>query len=362
VSDYRLPVEVEPPSEQRWDRIGREMFAKLDASAPPAAAPERMRGGWGRYALAGSVAALAVAAAVVVVVRSTHEESDTRSRLETADGVSRFTIGESFLVVAPRSLVMVGGDDEHGVDVSLDRGAITCVVAPRHGRPPFLVDAGDVRVRVVGTKFSVARNDAGVSVDVDHGVVEIVAKGTVVTLHDGERWPAVAEVPAGNAVPAGNEVPGGNVPAAPSPTESASSSASLPIAEPPTSVARPRGELTRPSSGLIVTEPPADWSAPARSSAVVPPQAAAAPAPTMQSRFEEATKMERTRPADAMAIYREVAASGSAWAPTALFALARLEAEQSRGADAKRHLNEYLTRYPRGVNADDARALLQRMQ
>jgi hypothetical protein len=286
---------------------------------------------------------MTAAAAAVIVVRSVHGVSDTRSRLETAEGASRFTIGESFLVVAPRSLVMVGGDDEHGVDVSLDRGAITCVVAPRHGRPPFLVDAGDVRVRVVGTKFNVARSDTGVSVDVDHGVVEVVAKGTVVTLHDGEHWPAsVADTP--TLVPA--------------PTESGSVAASLPHTEPSTQVARPRSDPPHPPS-VIVAEPPADWSTPAPSSAVIPQ---AAPPPTMQERFEGATKMERSRPDDAMAAYREVAASGSAWAPTALFALARLEADQGRAAEAKRHLNEYLAKYPRGVNADDARALLQRMQ
>ena len=44
------------------------------------------------------------------------------------------------------------------------------------------------------------------------------------------------------------------------------------------------------------------------------------------------------------------------------FALGRLEADRGRQGEATRWLEQYLARYPRGINADDARALLRRMQ
>ena len=42
--------------------------------------------------------------------------------------------------------------------------------------------------------------------------------------------------------------------------------------------------------------------------------------------------------------------------------LGRLEADRGRRPEATRLLEEYLVRYPRGINGDDARALLQRLQ
>jgi TolA-binding protein len=59
-------------------------------------------------------------------------------------------------------------------------------------------------------------------------------------------------------------------------------------------------------------------------------------------------------------LYATIEAEGGPWAPTALFARARLLAEQGRTAEARAALSRYLERYPRGPNADDARALLQR--
>ncbi|HEX3771545.1 MAG TPA: FecR domain-containing protein, partial [Polyangiaceae bacterium] len=200
----RLPVEVEPWNEGRWSRVERELFAKMDAGAePPADArvPEKRASVGRRVAIVGL--ALAAAAAAVFFLRPAGLlGAGDRLRVATSDSASEVTVGESSLVVAPRSLVMVSGDDEHGIDVVLDRGAVTCEVAPRRGRPPFVVDAGGVRVRVVGTRFTVARDGTATSVAVDHGVVEVSASGQVTVLHDGERWPS-AEADTGAGASAG---------------------------------------------------------------------------------------------------------------------------------------------------------------
>ena len=109
---------------------------------------------------------------------------------------------------------------------------------------------------------------------------------------------------------------------------------------------------TRPST--------ADVGAVTNSAPTTAPPAPAAPSP--QEAYESAARIEKTRPDDAAALYRGVIAGGTAWSSSALFALARLEADRGHRDSAQRLLSDYLTRYPRGLNADDARALLQRMQ
>jgi hypothetical protein len=106
--------------------------------------------------------------------------------------------------------------------------------------------------------------------------------------------------------------------------------------------------------------PSAQTGGPAATTA--PSVAAAPPQPSAQDQYESAARIEKTRPEEAAGLYRQVAAGGTVWAPSALFALGRLEADRGRAASARQILQDYLARYPRGLNADDARALLQRMQ
>lgn len=369
MSNERLPVEVDMPSDARWERIGREMFAKLDAMPP---APRPGDPGAQRFsprrAVGWVLVTAAAAAALIVVVRGVHpmlsalavQAGETRARLETGEGASQFTVGESSLLVAPRSLVLVAGDDDHGVDVVLDRGAVTCIVAPRRGRPAFIVDAGDVRVRVVGTRFTVVREPAGASVEVEHGVVEVVAHGVVVSLHDGQHWPD-GPAPAPIERQESRERP--EAPATALPTAPPGASASAPPAA-PTPGPKPVTASASPP-GKPGQQPPRETRSAMASAAVPDSEEAAptsAPVATLQEQFESATRIERVDPDEATSVYVRIAAGGSVWAPNALFALARLEADRGRREDAARHLNEYLTRYPRGINADDARALLRRTQ
>jgi hypothetical protein len=350
MSDPRLPVEVEPWSDGHWSRVERELFEQLDASAP---VREERRPRASRRVLAGGLAVAAAAVLVFAVRPAGFLRSSDRLRVATSDSASEVTVGESSLIVAPKSLVMVSGDDERGIDVVLDRGAVTCEVAPRKGRPPFVVDAGEVRVRVMGTRFTVARDASAIAVTVDHGVVEVSASGQVTVLHDGERWPGAgagvnvgpgAGSNAGPGANAGANVGAGVVPAGPVEPPGATTSH-------PKSAQGASAPATRPST--------ADVGAAANSAPTTPPVPAA---PSPQEAYESAARIEKTRPDDAAALYRGVIAGGTAWSSSALFALARLEADRGHRDGAQRLLNDYLTRYPRGLNADDARALLQRMQ
>jgi hypothetical protein len=344
-----MRVQVESLSDARWARIERDLFAKLDESgkAPATTDARRPSIAWAP-ALAAALVLLCAIARPWGAVRS-----DLRMRLATTDGASQFTVGESSLAVAAHSLLMVGGDDEHGIDVVLDRGAVTCEVAPRRGRPPFLLNAGEARLRVVGTRFTVAHIGSDTTVDVDHGTVEVSASGAVAVLHDGDHWPprpppmAAAAAAAGGV---GSRLAPVDVLPTPQPDPTPT-----PARTPPT---RKRGLASTQGEAVPVETPPADapaTSAPATSSAPPVP-------PTPQETFESAATLERAKPDQAATAYRDLAAGNTEWAANALFALARLQVDRGDRAEGIHLLKSYLARYPRGMNADDARELLRRAQ
>jgi hypothetical protein len=299
----KIEIEVEPLSSARWAKVEQGIFAELDrgpvAQAP---APRRTR----RHLVFGLGAIAAAAAVTFLVVKNTPHETRLASRIETGSAPSHVTLGTSTIDVAPHSAVVTSGSDRDGLLVVLEKGAVDCEVEPRAGRPPFVVLAGDVRVGVVGTRFTVRREPSGVSVSVTRGTVEVVHGGQVARIHGGESWPPPIEPP--------REEP-------------------------------PRGEPA-------ANEPPAPRH-----------HASAAPArpEADQKAFERASALEARDPDAAMGVYRRLGDTGGPWAAPALFAAGRLAADRGRHADAKALLGRYLARYPNGANAADARRLLERL-
>lgn len=304
--------DIEPLNDRQWSRIERDLFARVaqgaaDPVAPPASpeAPSRWR--------PAAVLVLAGAAAAIgggLALRSVTERAPGQevvawpSRITTDAAASHVNVGEATLDVGPQSTVTVRGDDARGVTVVLERGRVECEVPPRRGRPPFAVEAGDVVVRVVGTHFAVTRGASSVEVGVQRGVVQVTEGAQRVDVHAGETWPA----------------PPSEVLAAPSPASD------------------PTG--------------------------TVPSGAAAAPAssPSARDRYAAASRLEASRPDQAIAIYKELAAKGGPWGMNALFAGGRLEFDRGHREQARRLLDEYLSRYPSGPNANDARQLEQRLR
>jgi hypothetical protein len=336
--------EIEPLSEARWDRIKRSLFDKLDEEG--LAAPRAGKAAWQRR-IGGFVAAGAVAAALgALASRALWQPSAPPppslshvAHIATAESESHVSLGGASLDVGPRSELDVSGDDTRGVRVHLDRGRVACAVAPRHGRPPFVVEAGDVLVRVVGTRLAVSRGDDGVAVDVTSGVVEVEEHGEIHRVGAGERWPALPVAA----------------------TEAASPETRSPASAPPVEM--------RPASRAIAPAPAprAPASAPETTSEappIVPPFAAPVTSParrTPQERFESAAGLESTEPAAALAIYQDLARGDGPWAANALFAAGRLEADRGAQDDARGLLEQYLARFPHGANAADARDLLARL-
>jgi hypothetical protein len=329
--------EVEPLSEARWGRIKRSLFDKLDEEG--LAAPQA-RMSHGRWRVAGVVAAGALAAAFgALASRALWQPSapppPSPSHIATAASESHVSLGGASLDVGPRSELDVSGDDAHGVHVHLDRGRVACAVAPRQGRPPFVVEAGGVLVRVVGTHFAVSRGDEGVAVDVTSGVVEVEEHGEVHRVGAGERWPALP-VAAAEAVSTETRSP---LPSPPVETHAAPHLSAPPPAPPALASA-----LETTSAAPPVVRSSAPTTSPSRR------------AP--QERFESAAGLESTEPAAALAIYEDLAQGDGPWGANALFAAGRLEADRDAHDDARRLLQQYLARFPHGANAADARDLL----
>ena len=345
-------IEVEPLSDARWSKIESALFDKLEREEwtrePAVDTQPQKRRAWKTAA----VTMLAFAAALALVVGGwrlrgagtgaapSGATASNPSRIVTGMSDSHLALGESSLDVAPESALVVSGDDARGLLVVLDRGKVSCEVAPRRGRPPFLVQAGGVRVRVIGTRFTVTRGEGdSARVEVAHGVVEVTARGETIVLHDGESWP-----PSKTA-------------AAPSSSNTATAND---VAIPPRAVVKRSSPSKRPAASEPPLPSPLMTSYPDSPAPPAPP--ATAPSPTPQQRFEQAAKLESRDPSQAIAIYRQLSSGGGAWGMNALFAQGRLEADRGNVGEARRLLASYLSRYPRGPNAADARALLERLK
>ncbi len=279
-------------------------------------APEptpRWRLAAGMLVLAGALAAIAGGFAWRALLPDARGGA---TRVETAANGSRVEFGESTIDVGPTSAVRLAGDDAHGVVVTLDTGRVECDVTPRHGRPPFVVEAGGVEVRVIGTHFVVVRGaEDAVTVDVQRGQVEVTANGQPTLVSAGSHWPAAPETP-------------------PQPPPAGASAA--PVARAPSGHAAPVETHTAAPRAVSPLSP--------------------------REQYEAASRLEADQPAAAIGLYRELARQGGPWGANALFAAGRLETDRGSQDEARRLLREYLGRYPSGPNANDARQLLDRLR
>lgn len=374
----RLSPDVEPLSERRWASIEEKVLERIDAEplrpVHDRARPSRVR----RAGFAvGGVLAAAAAVALALWARPEPVRDEAllaSSRVVTAGDVVHTTAGDVSIRVAPRSSLLVLERSRDTWLVSIEHGEATFSVPPRRERAPFAVEAGLVRVEVVGTRFSVAR-EAGTStatVVVTEGTVRVVASGEETLVHAGERWPE-AEAARSELEPVEPSAPGGDEASAESAGASSADADELAALEP--SERRRRAGVRRSvtprearSGGEVVAAPvePAEplgasqtdgMAAPA---APVPPAVVEPAAPTLRERFAHAESLERAAPSTALAEYAALAREGGSWGANALFAQGRLELELGHRERARALLERYLAEHPSGLNAEDARALLER--
>jgi len=317
----REELPVEPLSEEQWDRVEEAVFAELDspsASLPPA----RTAGRESRWRLGAAVGlGLAVAAAAIVAWtvgdEATTAPNPSSSRIVTQGDATRVELGEVTLDVAPHTTVLTTGSDADGWLLTLQGGEVRASVPARAARPSFVVRAASVRVEVVGTVFSVSRDDGAVGVRVEEGAVTVTNEGQALRLREGESWRSAPEATARNVG---------------SPTE------------------------RLPPADAVEAAPTGDRESMEDSRGEPPPE-------QLGSRvlFQRAQRLEATAPERALRLYRQAARGSDGWAANALYAWGRLEIDLGHRDRGAATLRRYLERFPEGHNAADARELLARL-
>lgn len=222
------------------------------------------------------------------------------AHVTTSEAPEALRVGDSELTLARASELRVSGNERGGWFLALEQGKVECNVRPRAARPPFIVIAGETRVSVIGTRFSVTQGERGTQIAVDEGKVLVDYRGQMTELVPGETWTE-------EAAPA-------------RPVASAT-----PVAE------APRNKRSRALARV-------------------------------EKRFEQAARLETTKPRAALRIYRSLRRARGPWQADALYAEARFEHELGHAKRAKPLLQQYLKRYPAGEKAADARALLERLK
>lgn len=304
MTQFTNPPEMEELSELGWKRIEQSIFQseRLEASPPlPGNISSSSAGQRGRLWVAGGLTLAAVAVIALLVLPSLQAPTEEtvagsqRSRIETQSSPSEVYLGAAAIEVSPQSAIWIDRlvDD---ISVTVDEGGMRVRVESANEASPMQVHAGDVRIEVMSTDFSVYRQANRVDVEVLAGSLTLFARGKRITLEAGDVWPVPTT-------------------AAPKPT----------IKEP----------LQRSQA-----------------------QKKKDPASSPRSLFQQGTELEASAPEAALALYKQVARGTGAWAANALFAQGRLHHARGEQPLAKATLTRYLQRFPEGPNAADAKALL----
>lgn len=338
MTPFKKPPEIEELGELSWKRVENRVFTELslDRSLGASSTNSERTPASGRIRWAAGLGMACAAAALLLVFVSREaklaDRAPTRSRVVTAESASAVVVGDADIEVARESAIWIDSDGSK-VEITLDRGSVDCRVAPREGRPPFLVHAGNARVEVVGTDFSVSRAGDSARVRVREGVVKVIAAGDVHQVRAGEVWPREEVV---------MEMQGEVIPQKAEPRKRASKPREM------------RGART------TMRHRAESQSARERKDGAAQESSARETEPSAAELYARAAHLESSDPAAAIALYRRIAGGEGAWAANALFAHARLELERGRRRAAMDLLEGYLRRFPKGANAQDAKRLLER--
>jgi hypothetical protein len=365
----RLPAPRLP--ERSRARIERAVFAALDADEAAGSATRTTesrqapawrarRGLW----VAGAAGGLAVAAVTLLLV--TRAPAPSRAAEVIAmrvggTGTEHVRLTGATIDLDPGGAAVVTGADDRGYVVVLERGRAHFTVEPRSERAPFVVQAGPVRVEVVGTRFEVERVDDRATVIVAQGTVRVLTPEGAVAVPAGGRWPSDGAAAGATGADGGaadtddhqSPVDDGVIEIEPGDVkgEGADRSETAPAESSPRST-RPR----RLTPSKVIGAGPADRERPSTKDLG---RTGGAPADA-RARYEQAAALEARDPEQALREYRAVAAGTGPWAAHALFAAARLELDRGHVAAGRALLEAYAERFPQGPNRDDVRLLLER--
>jgi len=305
---------VDPMSDVAWARVERGLWSRIDSATSQTVVPKRSR-----LWLAVPLGALAAAAIVVVVITrgsatppAPVASAEEPTRVVAGDAPSSMSFGDVHVELDAHTAMVMQPDS-----ALVETGAAWFSVAPRGDRAPFVVLAGDTRVRVIGTRFRVARSGEHSEVTVDHGIVEVTFHGNVARVAAHQAWSSDQPTRVASTV-------------AEAETESESES-----------------EIEMPASAVKHAKPHH--------------AASAATTDNDAARYQQLARLEASQPDVAMKGYLELSQGSGRWAAVALYAAARLAADRNDGR-AQLLLEIYLRRFPAGANVADAERLLSRLK
>ncbi|MGE5184335.1 MAG: FecR domain-containing protein [Acidobacteriota bacterium] len=187
---------VENLSDVAWARVERGVFARLDGSGTVTGAiatretqpAPRRTWLWVAVPVAAAAACLLVLFATRPHGTAANSVADTEpARIVSGAAPSAVQFGDAHITLDSDSVVEMVRDGAQPTAL-LEQGAAWFSVAPRGDRPAFEVRAGDTIVKVVGTRFRVARQGERADVTVDHGTVEVRYRGRALRVTDGQSW------------------------------------------------------------------------------------------------------------------------------------------------------------------------------
>lgn len=352
------PPPVEPLSDAAWSRVERSVWSHLDAVGASRGEPTPVTSRRWWLAVPPLVAAAAAAVIVVGVRTSTIEVADEPSRVVSGSGPSSVSFGDSHIELEANSAVAMSHEAGHPVTL-LERGAAWFTVAPRLSRPEFIVRAGDAAVRVVGTRFRVARSEERIEVDVEHGVVDVQFRGRMAAIGAKQRWSSespgriattTGATAAGAATHVASVAPTGTAEPMPVAVPAPVSGTRQPAASLPTAVSP--SPAAKPSAKAALRTEPNSEPAPVGGVAIIDRD---------RAEYDRLAALEPRDPEAALTGYLALTRGTSRWADPALFAAARLAADR-HDRRAETLLGIYLQRFPSGANATDAKKLLVRLK
>ncbi len=373
--------EVEELSDLQWARIERGLWQRMEAGEGEQGAHERdggaadrvaargagssRSGGWRRVAAFGGVVALAAAVMLVVwLARRGAEPSGTEApaRVVTRASATTVSFADAAIEVAPDSALLMSGGVERGATIVLERGRAGFHVAPRRQSAAFTVVAGSAVVRVVGTRFEVARQGEAIEVAVREGEVDVRYLGQVHRVSAGSHWrspePAAAAVQRETLLDGGvgGASDEGGVGSA---NDEASDDNESSLRREAAAQAAKKAERALARAQAAEKETAEREKAAAQAAAAAQAKATSRELAQRAAGFAAAAKLESGSPAEAIRRYLELAKRDDLWGRNALYAAARLALDVGDKARAAALAKSYLSRFPDGPNAPDARALLK---
>lgn len=348
------PPPVEPLSDVAWARVERNLWERMADEVPTTSvvikSPSSRRWVWV------AIPTLAVAAAAVLIIglrKPGLPDTDKQpQRIVSTTAPSAFTDGDVDMRLDAQTAVVLHHDSRSPSAV-LERGAAWFTVAPRGERAPFVVVAGDTMVRVVGTKFRVARYEERAVIEVERGLVDVVFRGQARLVGADQRW--TSDRP--------DEVVSTTHTARADEPAQTQAQPEEPIEIEPTVVTpgRPVRPTKRVKTPVAVkhdsTPEPAKPVDTAKSEDVAKPRAT----DPDQAKYDRLAGLEARDHKAAITGYLELSKGNGKLAELGLAAAARVALDR-RDPRAETFLKIYLNRFPQGPHAADVRIQLARLK